>query len=144
MNEATLLLPPPDRQFSADNRILVFSREYDTRFLLKTILEIWGYQTEESDCVEKSLSLVENWKPNLIMLDAVLPFETHLDYIRQIRGNPLSKEIPIIVLSGFSQPKFRNLSQEIGADDFFVKPIDLDLLENCLKNKFDKSLKQTH
>jgi two-component system phosphate regulon response regulator PhoB len=144
MDEATPLLPPPDRQLSAGNRILVFSRESDTRFLIKTILEIWGYQTVESGCVEKSLLLVENWKPNLILVDFVLPFGTHLDYIRQIRDNRLSKEIPIIVLSGFSYPKFCNLSQEIGADDFFVKPVDFDLLEICLKRKFDNSLKQTH
>lgn len=145
MNEATRLLSPsPDKQFPADHKILIFSREYDTRFLLKTLLEIWDYQTEESDCFEKSLSLVESWKPNLIMVDSVLPFEKHLDYIRRIRDNRLSKEIPIIVLSGFSQPKFRNLAKEFGAVDFFVKPIDFDSLQNCLKRKFDSKLKQTH
>jgi len=144
MTELPPILTPSDGQSAADNRILIFSRETDTCVLLKTLLELWGYQTEVSDCLEKSLSMVESWKPNLILLDSVLPFESHLENIRQIRKNGLSKELPIIVISGFSQAKFRSLSKATGADDFFVKPIDFDLLENCLKRKFEKNLKTTH
>ena len=143
MSKTLLILKPSDGQPSAENRILIISREADTCILLKTLLELWGYTAEISDGLENSLSMVENWKPRLILLDSVLPFDEHLENIRQIRSNQFSKELPIIVISGFSQPKFQSLSKASGADDFFVKPIDFDLLERCLKKKFDGNLKKT-
>lgn len=144
MTELTPILQTPDGQPPAANRILIFTPEADTSLLLKTLLELWGYQTQVSDCLERSLSIVESWKPNLIVVDSVLPFEKHLENIRQIRGNRFSKELPIIVISGFSQPRFRSLSKASGANDFFVKPVDFDLLENTLKKKFAGNLKTTH
>lgn len=144
MTELTPILQVPDAQPSADNRILIFTPEVDTSILLKTLLELWGFQTEISDSLEKSLLIIENWKPNLILLDSVLPFDKHLENLRQIRGCRFSKELPIIVISGFSQPRFRSLSKESGANDFFVKPIDFDLLESCLKKKFAGNWKLTH
>lgn len=144
MTELTPIHTTTDLHSSAGNRILIFTPEADTSLLLKTLLELWGYQTQISDCLEKSLSIIESWKPNLILMDSVLPFEKHLANIRQIRGSQYSKELPIIVISGFSQAKFRSLSKENGANDFFVKPIDFDLLESSLKKNFDGKLKTSH
>jgi len=128
----------------AHYKILVFSGENDTRLLLKTLLELWDYQIEVSDYLEKSLSIIEVQKPGLIILDSVLPFENHLETIRQIRQTEFSKEIPIIVLSGFSQSKFKDLSMSVGASSFLVKPLDFDLLEKYLKRYLEKYLEKSH
>jgi DNA-binding response OmpR family regulator len=144
INELPGLLKAAEEQLSPGNTVLIFSQEADSRVLLKTFLEIWGYQAEESDCLEESLSIIENRHPNLIILDSILPFERHLENIRQIRRNKFSKEIPIIVLSGFSQPQFKSLSMAVGADGFLVKPIDFDLLENFLKKNIEKQGKKLH
>jgi CheY-like chemotaxis protein len=144
MSELPPSLPSADGQISANNKVLIFSRETDTRVLLKTMLEIWGYRAEETDCLEKYLASAENEKPDLILLDSILPFERHLENIRQIRRNKFSKEIPIIVLSGFSQPQFKNLSMAVGADGFMVKPLDFDLLENYLRNNIQNHAKKLH
>jgi len=143
-SEASPLLPPADRQLSAGQTVLIVSRENDTRILLKTLLEIWGYRTEETDCLEKSLSIIENERPGLILLDSILPFEKHLENIRQIRRNKFSKEIPIIVISGFSQPQFKSLALAVGADGFLVKPLDFDLLEDYLKKNIEKHCRKLH
>ena len=144
IDELPTLLRSAEEQPSAGNTILIFSKEPDSRVLLKTFLEIWGYQAEESDCLEESLSIIENRQPKLIILDSMLPFERHLENIRQIRRNKFSKEIPIIVLSGFSQPQFKNLSMAVGADGILVKPVDFDLLENYLKKNIEKHGKKLH
>ena len=144
INELPSLLKAAEEQLSPENTVLIFSQETDTRILFKTFLEIWGYQTEESDCLEESLSIIKNRKPNLIILDSILPFERHLENIRQIRRNKFSKEIPIIVLSGFSQPQFKSLSMAVGADGFLVKPVDFDLLENFLKKNIENQGKKLH
>jgi DNA-binding response OmpR family regulator len=144
INELPALLKAAEEQLSPGNTVLIFSQETDSRVLLKTFLEIWGYQTAESDCLEESLSIIENRHPNLIILDSILPFERHLENIRQIRRNKFSKEIPIIVLSGFSQPQFKSLSMAVGADGFLVKPVDFDLLENFLKKNIENQGKKLH
>src|SRR5215213_8833755 len=138
IDELPTLLRSAEEQPSAGNTILIFSKEPDSRVLLKTFLEIWGFQAEESDCLEESLSIIENRHPNLIILDSILPFEKHLENIRQIRRNKFSKEIPIIVISGFSQPQFKSLALAVGADGFLVKPLDFDLLEDYLKKNIEK------
>lgn len=139
MDELSTGLPPGTGQQAADPKILIFSAEYDLRLLFKTLLEIWGYRVEESDCLETSLSIVKNDNPKMIILDSILPFEAGLEVIRQIRKCKYSRDIPIIVLSGFSTPKFRSLSLAVGATGFFVKPVDFDLLEICLKRNFEKN-----
>jgi CheY-like chemotaxis protein len=144
MSELPSISPSPEGQLAGTERVLIFSLENDTRFLLKTLLEIWGYNTAEADSLENSLAIVENLKPDLILLDSMLPFERHLENIRQIRRNKFSKEIPIIVLSGFSQPQFEKLSIAVGADGFLVKPLDFDLLEGFLKKNIEKKGRKLH
>jgi len=133
MSELPSILSSGDEQIPVNNRILIFSRDPETRRLLATLLEMWGYQTAVSDAFEPAFAAGENQTPKLILLDSVLPFEAHLETIRRIRRSQFLKEIPIIVLSGFSQPHFRSLSLAVGANDFFVKPLDFDALENYLK-----------
>ena len=133
MREVRSILSSEDEQIASNNRVLIFSRDPETRRLLATLLEMWGYQTEVSEALETSSAAAENQKPELILLDSVLPFAQHLETIRRIRRSQFLKEIPIIVLSGFSQPHFRSLSLAVGANDFFVKPLDFDALENYLK-----------
>jgi DNA-binding response OmpR family regulator len=130
---------------SADgNKVLIFSAENETRVLLGTLLGMWGYKTEECDNLEKSLSIIEQWRPKLILFDSILPFEAHLECLRRMRKNKYSNKIPIIVLSGFSQPEFRSLALALGADDFFVKPLDFDSLETSLKRNIKKHTGETH
>ena len=144
MSELPPVITSRNEQISAGNKVLIFSRENDTRTLLKTLLDLWGYQTVESDCLEKSLAIVENEKPSLILLDSILPFETHLENIRQIRRHRIAREIPVIVLSGFSQPQFKTLSMASGANDFLVKPLDFDLLEKHLKKNIEQQVGKTY
>jgi DNA-binding response OmpR family regulator len=100
---------------------------------------MWGYEIDLSDSLEKSLAIIEAQKPHLILLDSVLPFESHLENIRQIRRRETGQQTPIVVISGFSQPRFQNLSMEVGADGFLVKPLDFDLLEVYLRLNIEKN-----
>jgi CheY-like chemotaxis protein len=139
MNEVPTILSSVDTYPSAGQRVLIFSRDYDTCLLLKTLLEMWGYEIDLSDSLEKSLAIIEAQKPHLILLDSVLPFESHLENIRQIRRRETGQQTPIVVISGFSQPRFQNLSMEVGADGFLVKPLDFDLLEVYLRLNIEKN-----
>lgn len=125
------------------NKILICSRDQDTGILLKTITEMWGFHTHLSDCLEQSAVYLEYSTPNLIILDSVLPFSAHLENLCKIRRHKILKRIPIIVISGFSQPRFKKLSIDSGANDFLVKPLDFDLLEVYIKRFIGMPLSKT-
>jgi DNA-binding response OmpR family regulator len=139
--------PPPisvsanEQTASIKNPILICSRDFDTQVLLKTILELWGFPSQISDFTGQTDMIINAAKPGLILLDSILPFSAHLENIRQIRRSAPARKTPIIVISGFSQSSFRNLSLEAGANHFLVKPLDFDLLEHYL-NKFSGSRKE--
>jgi two-component system phosphate regulon response regulator PhoB len=121
-----------------DFPILILARDRDIRYLYKTLLMMWGYRIEESDNLENSIAIINKKRPALILLDSVPPFEENLEIIRRLRKNRSSKNIPIIVVSGYSQPVYRSLSLAVGADNFFVKPVDFDSLQNYLQKNVGK------
>lgn len=121
---------------SADNRtplVLFMSRERDTRVLFRTLLEMWGYRVEESESLEDSISIAESKFPSLLIMDTALPFVENLTKMQKMRQSKILSRMPIVLLSGHAQPRFRNLALSLGAADFLVKPVDFDLLEDCLK-----------
>jgi DNA-binding response OmpR family regulator len=120
-----------------DSSVLIYSRHEDTIILLKMFLKFWGYAVDVSKNPENLLNIVENRPPRLVILDSIIPFEANLDMICRIRQNNSLHKILIVLLSGFSQPVFRSLSLANGADGFFVKPVDFDLLENFLRKNIE-------
>lgn len=118
--------------------VLVCSREKDTRELLGNLLTMWGYASQVTDDLENSLKHMKDHPPSVILVDSVLPFETNLRTIHQIRDNQSTKNIPVALLSGFSQLEYRRLSLAAGANGFFVKPLDFDVLEVFLLENFNE------
>lgn len=127
-------------QPSTDNQplILVYSQEPDTRFLFRTILEIWKYRVIEAESLEGSISAAENKKPDLVLMDTSISFVENLMTMRNLRK--AFDGMPFILLSGHSQARFRRMAIALGANDFLVKPIDFDLLENSLKESIKWAL----
>ena len=130
----------PLRSSSSDGRtslfkkqILIFSRDFDTQLLLKTFLGFWGFSSQIAEVAEQVLPAISTSQPSLILIDSVLPFSAHIEVIRLIRRTRFSRQTPIIVISGFSQTRFKEMSFAAGADEFLVKPLDFELFENYLK-----------
>jgi len=121
---------------NTDSYVLIFSREKDTRILLSNMLAMWGFASRTTGDLENLLTIINTDPPAIILVDSVLPFDTNLKNIHLIRKNHLTKDVPIALLSGFSQIDCRRRSLDAGANDFFVKPLNFDLLENFLHENF--------
>jgi DNA-binding response OmpR family regulator len=115
--------------------VLVFGADKDARFLLKTILEIWNFDFMEADTVEQSISIAETKHPDVVLMDTELVFSDSFSKMRKMRKCEYFKEVPFILLSGHAQNDIRLMALAAGAADFFVKPVNLDLLENTLKTR---------
>ena len=111
-------------------RVLVVDDEKDIVELLKVNLEASGYVVDAAYDGEEAVSKIINSgidRPDLVVLDVLLPKINGFDVARQMKTNTATEKIPIIMLTGKSQPldKITGL-MECEVDDYVVKPIDID------------------
>lgn len=80
------------------------------------------YQLETAADAEDGLAKIAANPPEIIFLDIVLPGINGFEALRRIRRDPISKDIPVIMISGNEQATEQFYAQRIGADDFMKKP----------------------
>lgn len=118
---------------SHKKRILLVEDEEDIAALIKLQAELSGYKLHiEVDGIN-GLRAVEREKPDLVILDIMLPGENGLDVCRKIKGNPELKNIPIIMLSAKGEELDVVLGLELGADDYVPKPFSPKVLFSRIK-----------
>jgi len=102
--------------------ILIVEDEADLVTLLRYNLESEGFRVAEAGNGEEALVLVQEERPDLILLDWMLPMLSGIEVCRQLRRRPQTADVPIIMLTarGEEGDKIRGL--ECGADDYVTKP----------------------
>src|SRR5206468_11334303 len=102
-------------------RVLVVDDEPIVRKTARAGLERAGFAIEEAPCGRDALRLVHEWKPELMVLDAMLPDIHGLDVLKQVRQAGLA--LPVIVMSAFYQgPGYaEDIKQSFGATAFVEK-----------------------
>jgi phosphate regulon transcriptional regulator PhoB len=106
-------------------KVLVVDDEKDIVDLIAYNLEKEGFATLRAYDGEAALDLVKAKKPDLIILDLMLPGVRGLDVCRFIRKNPDTETLPIIMLTARSDQTDKILGLEIGADDYITKPFNV-------------------
>ena len=104
------------------DKILIVEDEEAIRDMLGYALMKEGFDCKEAVDVEQARTTIESEKPNLVLLDWMLPGMSGIDYARRLRSLPETRDIPIIMLTakGAEEDKVRAL--ETGADDYITKP----------------------
>lgn len=114
-------------------KILLIEDEEDIASLIKLQAELAGYKVHvESDGLN-GLIAVERERPDVIVLDIMLPGLNGLDVCRKIRSNPEFNNIPIIIISAKTEELDVVLGLELGADDYVAKPFSLKVLFSRIK-----------
>ena len=105
--------------------ILVIEDEEPLQVLLRYNLESEGYKVRHSAQGEDALYLINEEKPDLILLDWMLPGISGIEVCRLIRAKPEARDIPIIMLTARSEEAERVRGLATGADDYLVKPFSV-------------------
>ena len=114
-------------------KILLVEDEEDIAALIKLQADLSGYKLlVETDGIN-GYRAVEREKPDLVILDIMLPGQSGLDVCRKIKHNPELKNIPIIILSAKSEELDVVLGLELGADDYVTKPFSPKVLFSRIK-----------
>ena len=102
--------------------VLIVEDEPPLVELLSYNLEKAGFQIHIARDGEEALLAVEERKPDLILLDWMLPYVSGIEICRRIRRNPETRKVPIIILTARGEENDRIRGLEAGADDYVVKP----------------------
>ncbi len=129
-----LILTQMNNEVDFKQLVLILGRDKETRLMMKTLLELWNYQTIEARNVRETAFFLERFSPNLILMDSDHSFTETLKELTDIRRNEKLKAIPVVIISSFSQRLFRDIAIANGADYFFAKPVNFSRLEKSLKN----------
>ena len=89
---------------------------------LKKILKSARLEVDQAMDAETGLAMVKAQRPDLIFLDIVLPRMNGFSALRNLRRDPMTKDIPVIMISGNEQATEQFFGGAIGADDFMKKP----------------------
>lgn len=117
----------------ADNLFLVVEDFEDSRFMMRRLLEMAGYNVLEASDGEQAVKMAVESRPVLILMDLSLPKLDGLSATRQIRQQKGLKKTPILAVSAHDSPESRTEALEAGCNEYVTKPIDFDQLHALLQ-----------
>lgn len=94
---------------------VTLSKVYESR------LDMEGFETRTVNNGEGALTAALEFKPDLILLDAMMPKISGFDVLDILRNTPDTANIRIIMLTALSQPKDKERAETLGVDDYLVK-----------------------
>ncbi len=109
------------------DRILVVDDSTDNNYLIQCLLQEEGYHVELAENGKEALEKVDEYSPDLILLDVMMPVMDGYEVTRRIRQNTSLPFIPILLTTAYDQMSVAR-GLDIGADDFIRKPVEFDEL----------------
>jgi CheY-like chemotaxis protein len=117
--------PHPSRQ----PVILVVEDDYDNLVLLNCAIEVFGYQFVGQPSSKAALATAKICRPDLILLDILMPDEDGIQVLHRLRQEPAMGQIPIIAVTSLARAEDRQRLLQLGFTDYISKPYLLDDLE---------------
>ena len=121
-------------------KIFIVEDELDFLSTLRERLEFEGFVVATAVDGEEALKKIPQEKPDLILLDIMLPEMNGYQVCRELKSNPETKTIPVVVVTAKSQKSDKFWAKETGADDYLTKPFEMEELlqkiqDNLLEDK---------
>jgi len=108
-------------------RILICDDEPLLRELMRAAL-VGDYEFEEAGTVDEAIEVVRTFRPDVALVDVMMPGGSGLEIIRHLRHDPAVQGARSVVISAFAGEDDRREAQDAGADAFIAKPFDPDEL----------------
>jgi two-component system phosphate regulon response regulator PhoB len=108
--------------------ILVVEDEAPLLTLLRYNLEKQGFRVEEAADGQEALLRVAEARPDLVLLDWMLPALSGIEVCRQLRRRPNTRDLPIIMVTARTEDQDAVRALDTGADDYIAKPFVMDAL----------------
>lgn len=103
--------------------ILIVDDDPETVSLLETMVRMQGHEAASTQESRKALQTAEALMPDLILLDIMMPYVSGIEICRQVKSNPRTGNIKVMMVSALSDDGTRKDASNAGADQFVTKPI---------------------
>jgi len=127
----------------AKELILVVDDEEDIRELVELNLGREGYQVLACDTGERALELARVKKPDLVVLDLMLPGVDGLEVCRRLKADPNTRQIPVVMLTAKGEEADIVAGLELGADDYVTKPFSGKVLAARVRRLLRRQVDET-
>jgi len=104
--------------------VLIVEDSATDRITIETYLEKSGLRVTSVSSAEDAIKFLENSQPNAIVLDVVMGGKSGLELCRQLKSNPITEKIPVVICSSKSAPADLMWGDVVGADAYVTKPIN--------------------
>jgi DNA-binding response OmpR family regulator len=126
------------RRKQSKPKILIIDDDKDILDATRAFLEEEGYKVAQAGTGKQALKKIKSSKPNLILLDVMMPKTDGFWLCRMIKSDPKLHSIPVIFLAAKDDAQSRIEGQKSGGDDYLTKPFDLDALDVRIKAQLKK------
>ncbi|WP_110686555.1 GAF domain-containing hybrid sensor histidine kinase/response regulator [Salinicola aestuarinus] len=114
-------------------RVLIVEDDPDTALLLAVLVRQWGYRAETAHTLDEATQWLERRSFDAITLDLKLPDGSGLTLLRQLREQPRTRDLPVLVLSAIADEGRLEIGGELNAVDWLGKPLDEKRLAAALQ-----------
>jgi CheY-like chemotaxis protein len=114
-------------------KVLIVEDDSDWRLLLSMIVRRSGYDAISATNGSQAVALAALKHPDLILMDLGLPEMSGDEATAQIKGNPSTKDIPVVVQTAFGSGPVSKRALEVGAAEIMQKPISISQIQIMLK-----------
>lgn len=113
----------PINPHPAPKTVLIIEDEPDTAEMLAEMMRLSGYRTIHAYSAQPVLGLLLNQPPDIVLMDVILPDLSGIELLRSIRQHPNLEKLPVILISGNSQPADIENGLIAGASAYLTKPV---------------------
>jgi len=121
-------------------KVLVVDDEEVIREFLRTLLLKWGCEVEEAADGVQALEQLAKDNYDLLICDILMPNKNGWEVMKEVRSNPTTKDIPVIVLTGKKEDSDIVRGYELGITYYMTKPFTRDQLLYALQRIFGETL----
>jgi CheY-like chemotaxis protein len=125
------------------SKVLIAEDNAVNRELLRELLELRGYSVLEACDGQEALHMIEQTRPELLLLDIGMPVMDGFAVIRRIRENPLLARLPVVAVTAYAMRGDREKILNSGFDGYLSKPVNAGSLAEELNRLLDKRDKKT-
>lgn len=143
----------PKKKITPLKKILIVEDQPDVRHIIKLALDFNHYEIHEASDAQMGLKMVQAIKPDLVLLDIMLPVRLEisepeivngLDLCRWLKCDPEYAKMPIILLSALGQQRNKDEGFAAGADEYIVKPFSIISLIESVQHHAYKANHETN
>jgi DNA-binding response OmpR family regulator len=118
---------------SPQKTVLIVEDEADAAELFAEMMRVSGFRVLKTSSSTPALSVIAAEKPDLVILDIMMPDVSGLDILRQMRRDPGLDRIPVVVVSAKSLPADIRNGMEAGASTYLTKPVGFAELREAVE-----------